>query len=147
MTRWYFVYGSNMCSTRLEKRVGRTGVAWQMGWLKDYTLTFNKLGDNSSGYANILPDKGDIVYGVLYRLSETELQKLDRWEGVPQHYRRVPVAVETKAGTQQSVTYIAVKVQENLRPKRCYLELLIRGAIEHNLPNDYIQRLKSVRTL
>ncbi|MDQ7041686.1 MAG: gamma-glutamylcyclotransferase family protein [Rhodothermus sp.] len=146
MDRWYFAYGSNMCSTRLEERVGRTGVAWQMGWLKGYTLTFDKFADNGIGYANIQPDKEDIVYGVLYRLSETELQKLDSLEGVPQHYRRVPITVETKAGTQQAVTYIAVKVQKDLRPKRCYLELLIQGAIEHNLPDAYIQRLKSVRT-
>lgn len=146
---WYFAYGSNMDSQRLEKRVGRSAIKWQKGKLMGYQLVFNKIASGEEGYANIRKDSNGIVHGVLYFLSEEELQRLDRCEGVPNHYRRVTLPVETEEGVVRAVCYVAAedKIKEGLKPNRKYLEHLVRGAQEHNLPPDYIQQLSKIDTL
>jgi len=145
--KWYFAYGSNMDSDRLKKRIGRNRVEAKMGWLKGYALTFDKLADDGSGYANIQPVKTETVYGVLYKLTEEELQKLDRYEGVPDHYVRRCIEVETEAGKVQAECYVASegKTREGLKPRRDYLDHLIKGALEHCLPSEYVAKLCSIR--
>lgn len=149
-TIWYFAYGSNMDSHRLEERVGRSGIKWQKGKLTRYRLAFNKISSSGEGgYANIIQDNNGTVYGVLYLLTEEELQKLDRCEGVPNHYGRVTLPVETEESIVRAVCYVAAedKVREGLKPSRKYLEHLVRGAQEHNLPPDYTQQLRETETL
>ncbi|MEN3184364.1 MAG: gamma-glutamylcyclotransferase family protein [Atribacterota bacterium] len=146
---WYFAYGSNMDSERLEERVGRKGVAWTTGVVFDYELVFNKIAGDGSGYANIQPKEGEITHGVLYALYEYELWRLDRCEGVPNHYRRIVLPVKTSGGLIEAFCYIAAEgmTREGLRPHRSYLKLLIRGAEEHHLPQEYIEKLKRTRCL
>ena len=144
---WYFAYGSNMNSKRLKERVNRNDIRWQVGYLQGYELVFNKVGSDGSGKANIRRKEPSSVYGVLYLLTEEELQRLDKHEGVPNHYKRICLPVETEAGTVQAISYIAAegKVREGLRPRCDYLEHLIKGAEEHSLPENYIRQLKSVQ--
>ncbi|HDN19555.1 MAG TPA: gamma-glutamylcyclotransferase [Candidatus Acetothermia bacterium] len=138
-----------MRSERLAKRIGRTPTVWKLGWLCGYSLVFNKEANDGSGYANICPQRDSVVYGVLYALTEDELQKLDQYEGVPCHYRRIILRVETKEGPQHAECYVAVedKVKEGLKPRKDYLQHLIQGAKEHNLPEEYILKLRNVETL
>ena len=146
---WYFAYGSNMDSDRLKKRISRNQVEARKGWLEGYTLTFDKLANDGSGYANIRPAESETVYGVLYKLTEEELRKLDRCEGVPDHYVRRSIRVETEQGSVQAECYVASekKIRKGLRPRRDYLDHLIRGAQEHSLPPEYIEKLRSVEPL
>lgn len=146
---WYFAYGSNMDSERLERRVGRSCIEWKIGTLRGYELVFNKVANDGSGYANVRPKDQGVVYGVLYLLREQELRKLDRCEGVPDHYKRVPLPVETEAGTIDAVCYVAGKnkVEEGLRPRCDYLKHLVKGASEHNLPQGYIRQLGEMECL
>ncbi len=63
--------------------------------LKGYRLTFNKRGSDGTGKANIEEDPQGEVWGVVYRMSEEALKKMDRCEGAGSgHYRRQLVAVE-----------------------------------------------------
>lgn len=146
---WYFAYGSNMDSNRLECRVGRGGVEWAIGVVHGWDLVFNKVANDGSGYANIRPGEQGILYGVLYLLSEQELQNLDCREGVPKHYKRVRLPVQTEEGTIEAIAYMAVesKVREGLKPRCDYLEHLVRGAKEHNLPQNYIRQLSEIECL
>jgi len=136
-------------SDRLKKRIGRNRVEAKIGWLKGYALTFDKLADNGSGYANLQPVETETVYGVLYKLTEEELQKLDRCEGVPSHYVRRSIEVETEQGRVQAECYVASeeKIQKGLKPRRDYLDHLIKGAQEHGLPPEYIAKLRSIESL
>ncbi|HXF05589.1 MAG TPA: gamma-glutamylcyclotransferase family protein [Blastocatellia bacterium] len=146
---WYFAYGSNMDSKRLEARIGRSSMQWAVGMIRGYELVFNKVANDESGYANIRPSERGIVYGVLYLLSKQELRKLNRYEGVPEHYKCVRLQVETEHDVIKAMSYIAAdsKVKEGLRPRCDYLECLIKGAKEHNLPQDYIRQLSEIECL
>lgn len=146
---WYFAYGSNMDSERFEGRICRNNIIWTTGKLNNYELVFNKIAGDGSGYANIQSGERKIVYGVLYLLSERELQELDKYEGVPAHYRRMELNVETEEGEVRAFCYIAVEnnIKEGLIPKCGYLKYLINGAREHNLPGFYVQELERIRCL
>lgn len=136
-----------MAPKQLEERIGRP-VPGTVGLLRDHELVFNKLGTQQTGYANIRPREGDRVYGVLYPLTEQELERLDRKEGVPGHYRRQTVVVETDAGPMKAVCYVAAsdKVCECLKPSKDYLRSLVEGARAHGLPPEYVQRLEAQET-
>ena len=143
-TIWYFAYASNISRTQVEQRAGAPGEE-RVARLDNYELNFDKVARGGTGQANLVPAEGKTVWGVLYRLSEQQLRALDRFEGVPEHYRRSEVNVtdaqENKIGAQ---VYLARKVRKGLKPDRGYLARIIQGAEEHALPADYIAQLKKI---
>jgi len=145
---WYFAYGSNMDSKRLECRIGRQNLEWKVDFMRDYRLTFDKPAGDGSGYANIQPCQGETVYGVLYRLTRDELKRLDRYEGVPTgHYYRGKVEVVACDGSiVEAETYFACKTKKGLKPRRDYLQHLVYGAEKHKLPDEYVEKLRKTPT-
>lgn len=147
---WYFAYGSNMSRAQIAQRLGANTVQEErVGRLDNHELVFAKQVRGGSASASIQTSSGNTVFGVLYRLPESALKILDRFEGVPMHYRRIESRVSLLEGEGQKVdasVYIAAKPKKGLKPDRLYLQKLIDGATEHNLPADYIEKLKSVQT-
>ncbi len=142
---YYFTYGSNMKTKRLEKRVGKA-VVMGKATLKDYCLKFNKLGKDRSGKANIESKENSLVEGTLFNLTEEQFKRLNTYEGVPTHYFRSKMnVIESNDNTVVAEVYIANpnKVQGNLRPKCEYLQHLIDGADEYSLNDQYKQFLAS----
>ena len=86
MNYLYFAYGSNMNPERIRYRIPEArGLGRAV--LKGYKLT-ERL------YADIDRARGGLVEGVLYCISETELRRLDFYEGYPKTYERKAVMVE-----------------------------------------------------
>jgi len=148
---YYFAYGSNMNRARLRSRLGRD-VIGKPGRLADYKLKFNKMARRNpaeEGYANIVECPGCEVWGVLYDVSEDDLERLDCCEGVKDgHYERKTVPIEVEDGnTLEAHTYIACpgKVREGLKPTREYLDHLL--AARSILPPSYVKTLENVETL
>jgi hypothetical protein len=72
------------------------------------------------------------------------MTKLDRCEGVRDgHYRRRDVDVVTDDGeVLRAVAYIAddeERLSDELSPTMDYLDMVLQGAREHGLPEDYIR--------
>ena len=69
----------------MEERVGEAGGVYQqpvLGLLKDYKLTFNKAAyPEGSGYADVIPTKGSLVYGYAYLMDEKAFELMDGYEG------------------------------------------------------------------
>ena len=59
-----------------------------LGRLPDYRWMIN-----STGYANVVPSPGDVVYGTLCFLSKRDEEALDESEGVPWMYEKHKVKV------------------------------------------------------
>lgn len=143
-TVWYFAYASNMSCAQVRQRAGEWAEE-KVARLDNYELNFDKVARRGTGTANIVSAAGQAVYGVLYRVSETQLKALDRFEGVPEHYRRSEVTVVDEQGKKISAqVYLARKVRKGLKPDRLYLQRILQGAEEHGLPADYIEGLKSI---
>jgi gamma-glutamylcyclotransferase (GGCT)/AIG2-like uncharacterized protein YtfP len=142
---WYFAYGSNLDPDRKVYRTGQIREA-RVARLDGYDFAFNKRGDSGTGYANIVRQDAKTVWGVVYRCNPKALATLDRYEGVQSgHYRRTVVRVRCKRGGEvDAVTYIAGEsfIDDSLVPSDDYLELVIRGARHHGLPDEYIRRIE-----
>ena len=144
----YFAYGSNMNPQRMKDR----GVSYSTRLtanLKGYTLKFNKTAARNpkEGYANIVPDKKQVVEGALYEITDDDILKLDSYEGYPDNYYREKVTVLLTTGIEEAVTYIASqdKVQEGLKPSKEYLKHLL--AAWDMLSDEYYQHLKLWETI
>ena len=83
---------------------------------------------------------------MLYKIEENSFRSLDRYEGVPEHYRRIEIQVTPDGDTTSPANgqpvpaqvYIASKIEKGLRPSAQYLQAILDGAGEHSLPAAYI---------
>src|SRR3982074_1839368 len=142
-TVWHFAYGSNMNRRPMLSRVGNI-LEEHNAHLANFELRFNKKVRGGAAGANVQPAPGKTVYGVLYKIEEGAFRSLDRYEGVPEHYRRIEVQVTPDCGQPvPAQIYIASKVEKGLRPSAPYLQAMLDGAGEHNLPASYIGEIKS----
>jgi gamma-glutamylcyclotransferase (GGCT)/AIG2-like uncharacterized protein YtfP len=100
-----------------------------------------------AGAADVVEDPGAATWGVLYELSAADLEALDIKEYAAQGgYRRRTVEVTTPDGARHTaVTFEVVdKEPRELAPMPEYVETLIRGARERELPRDWIAVLEAL---
>lgn len=140
----YFGYGSNMPKSRIEARLGhveRLGAACLPGW----RLAFHKRGADGSGKCDAIPTRrpGDRLWGALDRLSEDQMEELDRIE---QGYERRTVEVRFEEGARIAELFVARedRIDPELRPWHWYKELVLAGARELGLPAGYVASIREV---
>ena len=144
----YFAYGSNMLRSRLEnqkkggEQIGQV-IDRGTGVLLGYTIKFNKKSIDGSGKTNITEGDGSRVLGVIYELTDVQINLLEKIEV---GYKKLSVDIVLESNTIQSDTFLAKPetIQDGLLPTRDYLNFLILGAREHNFPKDYVEFLENV---
>jgi cation transport regulator ChaC len=143
---WYFAYGSNMCRAIFLDRRNMRPLQTLWGWLPDYEMCFNiPVGPGERAVANVEPRPGGRTCGVLYALTQTDFDRLDRTEGVHVGlYRRIPVEVAVGAQSVAAFTYHSSLTQAGRKPSPRYMGLLLDGARQHALPLEYIHYLESI---
>ena len=147
MIEKYFAYGSNMNPKRMTSRVGGF-MNRNIGILTDHKLSFNKKAySDGIGYANVIQTPQDFVEGVLYDLTESQINKLDGFEGVQsKEYKRDVIKVYTLDGNQVNAwCYFATNTGLNLLPSKDYLNHLIIGA-KGLVSESYLSRLEGQKT-
>ena len=146
---WYFAFGANMHDSAFRERRGMRPAEWRAGRVKGYRLRFNLEGRprGRAAPANIAPDPGAEVWGVLYRITRKQLLHLDSTEGVPgRRYRHLWVEAEDVEGNAlRAVTYIAEGKETDGKPSLRYVTLLREGARAHGLPEHYLRILDGVK--
>src|SRR4029453_13165375 len=146
-TLWYFAYGSNLNLATFTGRRRMRPLQMRWGWLNGYRLCFDiPVGPGERGVANICAEAGARICGVLYQLTNDAAGRLDRTEGVEQGvYRRIPVTV-TVDGDQriEAFAYQSTLTMDGRRPSARYIGLLLEGAREHRLPDEYVRYLESI---
>jgi gamma-glutamylcyclotransferase (GGCT)/AIG2-like uncharacterized protein YtfP len=146
-TAWHFAFASNMNRAQMRSRAGEI-LEERPGRLENYELVFNKKVRGGTGGANLRSAPGKYVLGVLYKIHESALRNLDRFEGAPQHYRRLEFPIQDANGqTIPAQAFIATKVDKPLRPAPHYLKTILDGAAEHSLPADYVETIKASASL
>jgi len=143
----YFAYGSNMSSRRLYARLPEACWLGTAG-LAGHLLRFHKVGQrDGSGKCDAAPT-GDVrnrVLGVVYALSATDLDRLDRIEGRGAGYERRTVVVRARSGESlEAQTYIATHTDPALEPLDWYRFHVLSGAREAALPEDYIAAIQAM---
>ncbi len=141
----YFAYGSNMASHRLLQRLPNAkhiGLAT----LAQHRLNFHKNSAGLSGKCNIeLTGRvADEVIGVIYEISLEDKQLLDQIEDLGIGYDEKTVELRTVSGqTLFAITYFAIDIDKSMIPYHWYKQHVLHGAIEHNLPRDYIKQIEA----
>ncbi|MFX0198695.1 MAG: gamma-glutamylcyclotransferase family protein [Candidatus Hodarchaeota archaeon] len=145
----YFAYGSNINMRQMKQRCP-SAKFHSHAVLQGYQITFPLWSEKwGGGVAGIHMKKGKQVEGVVYEVSEGDLEELDKFEGVDKgHYCRKKVGAIVKTGQSlESWVYVpgsADKVQ--FPPSRKYLETILEGAKRHNFSKQYIGRLTKLLT-
>jgi len=156
----YFAYGSNLDPEQMKVRSPSHRVVG-LAELRDHRLVFPLFSQRwNGGVASVQPAHGSSVWGVVYEVSDPELEVLDGHEGFrgpgDQHnvYDRESVLVELTRADDGSfprrvlaMIYVA-RPSNPSPPSARYLETILRGARHHRLPDDYVARLAAtpVRT-
>ncbi len=151
---WYFAYGSNMQSATLR---GRRGIEYRRavpvrapGW----RLVLDKppLFPVGESFANIVREDGAEVLGVAFEVTGDDLAHIDLTEGVlVGNYARVEIAVAalmtaSDGAPERAFTLTSDRRAPELRPSRRYMDLLVEGALEHGLPEDWLAFLRGIPT-
>ena len=144
VTAKVFAYGSNMCSGRFrayQVHPVRNGIP---AVLRHHHLCFNKRSNDHSGKANVEPQEGTDVWGVLYEIPEHELPALIHQE---RGYTPRCMPVEVAPGViLDAWVLFAINPEWNaLHPYSWYLRFLVEGAIEHRLENEYVEVLRAIQ--
>ena len=147
----YFAYGSNMSWRRLTAP-GRAPSATRMtvGYVPGRRLTFDKFSTRDrSGKCDCeaTGNPRDLVYGVVYRIAASERAALDEAEGLHHGYRDEILAVVAGAVTHRALAYVATDKRPGLPVFDWYLEHVLAGAAENELPSGYVDALHQIHTV
>ncbi|MBV8746912.1 MAG: gamma-glutamylcyclotransferase [Xanthobacteraceae bacterium] len=131
----YFAYGSNMSRTWM-KRLCPKAQALGPAQLMHYRFLVM-----SAGYASVLPQAGDVVHGVLWRIAPGDFDALDRYEDVAGGlYDRCTLPVQYGGEQHTALVYVG-RSRAAGRARSEYCEVVLRAARDWELPAHYIARL------
>ena len=139
----YFAYGSNLDLPQMKRRCPSSELI-SKGSLPGYRLTFNKFSSGwGGGVADVIQDQGSKVWGLVFELSDTDLERLDRYEGYHKDwtslYERWKTVIDTPNGQVSDVwVYTVVEKQKFVKPTLEYLQIIKDAAVKWNFPKAYL---------
>lgn len=143
----YFAYGSNLDLKAMKLRCPDSQPL-QTGVLKGYSLAFTYDSAGwEGGVADIMEDPKKEVWGLLYQISERDLENLDEYEGYPTAYTRFTTSIHTPSGRIEPVwVYEVVQKKGFVPPTKEYLDIIRKAGKELNFPENYRKELDVVET-
>ncbi|KAI5644930.1 AIG2-like family domain-containing protein [Phthorimaea operculella] len=153
----YFAYGSNLLKRRIH--INNPSAEFMgIGKLLDHQLDFIKSSLNWRGCsATIVPTKDAHVWGAIWRIHNDDMESLDKQEGVDTKWYFaklvevvLPAGLTVECRTYQQTINPEPRSKDELLskerlPSKTYMEVIIRGAMECNMPKYYIEFLKSIQ--
>ena len=107
--------------------------------LENYRVAFTIFSPRRKcGCADVIPSPGQVVPGLLYEVSERDIENLDRYENVANDiYRRIEVQVITHhTVVAQCQIYEVVHKTEALLPSKEYLGIMRDAANKFSFPDE-----------
>ena len=123
-----FAYGSNLNKKQMLERCPESKPEF-VATLHNYKLVFVGWSRQwRGGVISIKPFRGGRVLGAVYEVSDSDLKRLDKYEGYPNDSNRLNVTVLDEDGDAiDAVTYIKARQSEETQPSKEYLALLQQG--------------------
>ncbi len=124
---YYFAYASNLNRKQMAER-SPDSKPRLIATLPNFKLTFTARPGRQGGVASITPHRGEKVIGAVYEISESDLKRLDRYEGYPTVYDRRKVTLWTETNEPvEAVTYIKIEQSREAKPSADYLAVIQQG--------------------
>ena len=144
----YFAYGSNMLRRRLQERVA-SAVPLGVARLDGYSLRWHKRSKDGSGKCDAYrtDDAADCIWGVLYEMDASDKPVLDGIEGVGVGYDAIEVNGDLDGKVLRACTYVATDIDATLKPYDWYKGLVLAGAKEAGLPEEYITGVEAAGSI
>lgn len=148
----YFAYGSNMNWLQMQDRCPSARFLHR-ALLPDYKLAFTRKSiKRGCGVADVVSARGQNAWGVVYQISNLDVENLDRSEGFRSgreensYWRReCLVLLEGDEHRPQRVfTYFGDPQWKPPRPNAEYKELILSGARYWHLSDDYICQRETI---
>ena len=145
----YFAYGSNLDLSQMKRRCPECRLI-SKGSLSGHSLTFNRFSNGwGGGVADVIQDQDSKVWGLVFEISDSDLERLDRYEGYHKDqtsmYERWKAVIDTPNGQISDVwVYTVVEKQKYVQPTLEYLQIIKDAAVRWNFPKDYQQTLELV---
>ena len=141
----YFAFGSNLKIDQMRERCPECEPVGP-ALLRGRELGFAYVSQNfpPGGAADVVVSEGAEVWGALYRLSASDIERLDRFEHVGNGgYRRIEVEVEADLGRATALCYeVADRLDRDIPPIPEYRRLMLEGSVEHDLPGHWLEHLE-----
>ncbi|HEV7731110.1 MAG TPA: gamma-glutamylcyclotransferase family protein [Candidatus Binatia bacterium] len=145
---WYFAYGSNLCPSTFVERRKLAPLEAHCARLDGHALRFDlPIGPGERAVANLEAVPDVYTWGVVYRITPADADRLDVTEGVHRgYYARAHVTVHrpSAADTVAAYTLISPHRVAGRRPSARYLGIILDGARHHGLPAEWIAYLEAL---
>ncbi|MCX7705525.1 MAG: gamma-glutamylcyclotransferase [bacterium] len=136
----YFAYGSNLNKKQMKKRC-KNAKFLKRTYLVNYEFVYVGYSSSSSyAVATITAKKDSTVWGALYEIDEDCLKNLDIYEGYPTFYNRKIVKVYDDSGNNYDAWVYIKDITEKKRPSENYKKIVLEGARDCELPEEYIRK-------
>ena len=136
----HFAYGSNL-SAKFLRQLCPTAVFQMKAELPNFRIAFPFYSQKrQGGISSIIPAPGEIVRGVLYEVTQREMEEKDVAENVPQglYVRETYLVLGEDKRWHSADLYRCAKPTGPYTPARSYVELMLEGAEELQLDPIYI---------
>ena len=135
----YIAYGSNMDQTQMAQRCPDSQMIG-IASIKGYRFAIDEVG-----VATIIPDEAGTVYGILWQVSEDDVRRLDRYEGIAAGcYRRESIPVQRQNNNDQdALVYISNRPlwSQPWGTGSPYMDNIERWAGFYEFPLEYLTEL------
>lgn len=147
---YYFAFGSNMNLTQMSERCPHTKKI-AIGYMEDVEVCFPSFYEPwNSGMAGFKSAPGNKMWGVIFDLDPRDLEVMRDYEDyVPgrdpkeNNYNEIYVDIIVDNKPLRCMTYESI-VTGNYRPSLRYLQGIIQGAQQNDLPEEYIEKLSQL---
>lgn len=132
--KYYFAYGSNMNIEQMAFRCRAAEVVENVH-VEGYRLAFCGR-PSGNGVATILPEEGNHVDGVLWKITKECERNLDYYEGYPHLYGKETITVKNAEGKERDVTVYTINEPYKSQlsaPSSVYLEGILEGCRENGI--------------
>lgn len=142
---YYFAYGSNLFWPQMRQRCPSSRFV-RAARLDNYQFGITRHSRlRECGTANVIPVKGQAVWGAVYDVSDADLIVMDSFED---GYRREILTVNPIDDGNKPVNvlvYVA-EIESNVPlPNAEYKKLILEGARHWRLPASYLAMLEAIQ--
>ncbi|WP_353482942.1 gamma-glutamylcyclotransferase family protein [Haliscomenobacter sp.] len=126
----YFAYGMN---TNQDEMAYRCPGAHSLGHARliDHAFRF-------AVHADVVPCSGSYVDGVLWSITDQDLDHLDQLEGYPTYYGRDSLRVSQGSRIVQAVCYSMQSGHADSPPSTGYMNMVLEGYAQHHVPTEQL---------